>query len=86
MRIQLADQRAVIVTLPVLPLVSRLFQRILQAAQRTKEPHRRERERRKEREKERKGLQKSALGTLQSLSEPDSQNMLIFLLSFCYRQ
>ena len=66
------------VTLPMLPLVSRLVQRILQAAQRTKQPHR------KEREKERKGLQKSALGTLQSLAEPDLQNMLVFLLIFCY--
>ena len=66
------------VTLPMLPLVSRLVQRILQAAQRTKQPHR------KKREKERKGLQKSALGTLQSLAEPDLQNMLIFLMIVCY--
>ena len=72
------------VTLPVLPLVSRLVQRILQATERTKQPHRKKREKRKEREKERKGLQKSALGTLQSLAEPDLQNMLIFLLIFCY--
>ena len=55
------------VTLTRLPLVSCLFhQRILKATQRTKEPHQKERERRKEREKEKKGLQKSALGTLQS--------------------
>ena len=45
------------VTLPVLPLVSRLVQRIQQATQRTKEPHRKVRERRKEREKERNRLQ-----------------------------
>ena len=79
------------VTLPGLPQVSHLVQRILQATQRTKEPHR------KEREKERKGLQKSALGTLLSLikfshpwltlrQQPDLQNMLIFLLMFCCRQ
>ena len=55
------------VTLPVLPLVWHLVQRILQATQRTKEPHRKKREKRKEREKERKGVQKRALGTLQSL-------------------
>ena len=51
------------VTLPVLPLVWHLVQRILQATQRTKEPHQKEREKRKERT----GLQKSASGTLQSL-------------------
>ena len=67
LRIQLADQRAVMVTLTRLPLVSHLVQRILQAAQRTKEPHQKEREKRREREKERKGLQRSALGTLLSL-------------------
>ena len=67
LRIQLADQRAVMVTFTRFPLVSRLVQRILQAAQRTKEPHQKEIEKRKEREKERKGLQKSALGTLLSL-------------------
>ena len=67
LRIQLADQRAVMVTLTRLSLVSHLVQRILQATQRTKEPHQKEREKRKEREKERKGLQKSALGTLLSL-------------------
>ena len=44
------------VTLPVLPLVWHLVQRILQATQRTKEPHRKKREKRKEREKEKKGL------------------------------
>ena len=57
LRIQLADQRAVMVTLTRLPLVSRVVQRILQAKpQRTKEPNQKEREKRKEREKERKGL------------------------------
>ena len=55
------------VTLPVLPLVWHLVQRILQETQRTKEPHRKKREKRKEREKERKGVQKSASGTLLSL-------------------
>ena len=45
------------VTLPILPLVSRLVQRILQVTQGTKEPHRKVRERRKEREKERNRLQ-----------------------------
>ena len=81
------------VTLPGLPLVSRLVQRILQVTQRTKEPHQKEREKRKEREKGRKGLQRSALGTLLSLikfSHPGltlrqkTGNMLIFLLMFCY--
>ena len=81
------------VTLPVLPLVWHLVQRILQVTQRTKEPHRKKREKRKEREKERKGLQRSALGTLLSLikfSHPGltlrqkTGNMLIFLLMFCY--
>ena len=65
-RIQLEDQRAVMVTLPGLPLVSRLVQRILQETQRTKEPHQKEREKRKKREKERKGLQKSASGKTQT--------------------
>ena len=37
------------VTLPGLPLVSCLVQRILQATQRTKKPHRQKREKRKER-------------------------------------
>ena len=37
------------VTLPSLPVLSRLVQRILQATQRTKQPHRKVRERRKER-------------------------------------
>ena len=83
------------VKIPGLLLVSHLVQRILQATQRTKEPHRKKREKRKEREKERKGLQKSALGTLENLikfSDPwltlrqqsDLQNMLISLLMFCY--
>ena len=81
------------VTLPGLPLVSRLVQRILQETQRTKEPHLKDKEKRKEREKGRKGLQRSALGTLQSLikfSHPGltlrqkTGNMLIFLLMFCY--
>ena len=64
---QLADQRAVMVTLTRLQLICHLVQRMPQATQRTKEPNQKEREKRKEREKERKGLQKSALGTLLSL-------------------
>ena len=77
------------VTLPGLPVLSCLVQRILQATQRTKKPHRKKREKRKERT----GLQKSTLGTLQSLikfSHPcltlrqEKENMLIFLLMFCY--
>ena len=76
------------VTLPGLPLVSRLVQRILQVTQRTKEPHQKEREKRKKREIGRKGLQRSALGTLLSLIKfshlwlrlrPKTENMLIFL-------
>ena len=93
LRVQLADQRAVMVTLPGLLLVSRLVQRILQATQRTKKPHRKKREKRKEREEERKGFQKSVLGTLQNLIKfshlwlrlrQKTENMLIFLLMFCY--
>ena len=91
---QLADQRAVMVTLTRLQLICHLVQRMPQAIQRTKEPHQKEREKRKQREKERKRLQKSASVTLQSLikfSHPwlelthhaDVQNILIFLLMFC---
>ena len=92
---QPADQRAVMVTLTRLLLVCHLVQRMPQATQRTKEPHQKDREKTKEREKERKGLQKSASGTLQSLiifshlwltlrQQADLQNILIFLLMFCY--
>ena len=92
---QLADQRAVMVTLTRLQLICHLVQRMPQAIQRTKEPHQKEREKTKEREKERKGLQKGASVTLQSLikfSHPwltlrhqsDLQNILIFQLMFCY--
>ena len=43
LRMQLADQRAVMVTLTRLPLVCHLFQRMPQVIQRTKESHQKER-------------------------------------------